>query len=353
MDNRTAKKHLDTVIKKARVHLYKPIQIAEILYRDRIVGDIDLDNLETYRTFSRRWRDEVCKKFLGRTSTSSARFQDNLFEANATPPLVLRTLGEVNRRHKGAVEAYIYEAFRDRRSQMSSGLALVNQSDKTNFVLKKFIEVFSRDPGLSRSVDKIFEIVVYALFSTLLEALEVKIGVSIGNIGNTIFQEFVDFTKKILGLDEETPETYHTAKVYRVGVTNAADRGLDMWANFGVAFQIKHLSLTPAMAENIASDITADRIIIVCKECEKDVLISVLQQFGSAGRIQAVITENELEMWYEKALRGQSADLIGDKVMQRLENEIKVEFPSTTTEFDKFFATRGYDQLSVDDIWLS
>ena len=352
MNNLTAKEHLDTVIRKARIHLYKPIQIAEILYRDRTVGDIDLDNLETYRTLSRKWRDKVCIKFLGRTSTSSARFQDNLFQENATPPPVLRTLGEINHRHNGAVEAYIYEAFRQRHSQMSSGLALVSQSDKTNFVLKDFIEVFSRDPGLSRSVDKIFEIVVYALFSTLLEALEVKIGVRIGNIENTIFQEFSDFTEKVLGLDEETPETYHTAKVYRAGVTNAADRGLDMWANFGVAIQIKHLSLTPTMAENIVSDITADRIIIVCRESEKDVLVSVLQQFGSAGRIQSVITENELEIWYEKALRGQSAKLVGDKVMRRLENEIKVEFPSTT-EFDEFFMDRGYDRLSTVDIWLS
>jgi type II restriction enzyme len=352
MNNLTAKGHLDTVIRKARIHLYKPIQIAEILYRDRTVSDIDLDDLETYRTLSRQWRDEVCRRFLGRTSNSSATYQDNLFQENATPPPVLRTLGEINHRHNGAVEAYIYEAFRQRHSQMSRGLALVSQSDKTNFVLKDFIEVFSRDPGLSRSVDKIFEIVVYALFSTLLEALEVKIGVRIGNIENTIFQEFSDFTEKVLGLEEETPEAYHTAKVYKAGVTDAADRGLDMWASFGVAIQIKHLSLTPTMAENIASDITADRIIIVCRECEKDVLVSVLQQFGSAGRIQSVITENELEIWYEKALRGQSAELVGNKVMRRLENEIKVEFPSTT-EFDEFFMDRGYDRLSTVDIWLS
>ena len=304
MNSQVAKKQLDTVIKKARVHLYKPIQIAEILYRDRTVGDIDLDDLETYRTLSRQWRDEVCRKFLGRTSTSSARFQDNLFDENATPPSVLRILGEINHRNNGAVEAYIYEAFRQRHSQMSSGLALVNQSDKTNFVLKDFLETFSRAPGLRRSIDKIYEIVVYALFSTLLEALDVKIGVSVGNIEDTIFQEFSDFTEKVLGLNEETPEAYHTPKVYRVGVTNAADRGLDMWANFGVAIQIKHLSLTPTMAEYISSDITADRIIIVCKDCEKDVLVSVLQQFGSAGRIQSVITENELEIWYKKSLEG-------------------------------------------------
>lgn len=34
-------------VDKAHVHLYKPIQIAEILYRDRIFGDINLSGLET------------------------------------------------------------------------------------------------------------------------------------------------------------------------------------------------------------------------------------------------------------------------------------------------------------------
>lgn len=32
-----AKQALDAVIEKGRVHLYKPIQVAEILYRDRVV----------------------------------------------------------------------------------------------------------------------------------------------------------------------------------------------------------------------------------------------------------------------------------------------------------------------------
>ena len=41
-------------------------------------------------------------------------------------------------------------------------------------------------------------------------------------------------------------------------------------------------------------------------------------------------------------------DLLGDSVLRRLENEIKVEFPSTT-EFDEFFEARGYDQLPHAD----
>ena len=351
MDNRTAKNQLDTLIRKSRVHFYKPIQVAEILHRDRIERDIDLDDLESYRTPSRQWRDKISLRFVGRASTSSSRFQDNLFDANATPPSVLEKLGKINRSNNGAVEAYIYSAFRERLSQMSSGLSLVLQSDITSFRLQDFIEGFTHEPGLARSIDKIFEIVVYALFSTLLEVLNVKIGVHIDNINTTLLKEFSEFTEKVLGVSEETPERYQKAKVYRAGVTNAADRGLDMWANFGVAIQIKHISLTPDTVEDITSGISADRIIVICKECERDVLVSVLKQFGSTNRLQSVVTEEELETWYEKAMRGQSSELIGDKVLQRLADEIKVEFPSVTSGFDDFFKARGYDHLSSADLW--
>lgn len=351
MDNTTAKNHLDTLIRKTRIHFYKPIQVAEILHRDRIERDIDLDGLESYRTHSRRWRDEISLRFVGGKSMSSSLFQDNLFDANATPPSVLARLGEINRSNDGAVEAYIYTAFRERLSQVSSGLSIVLQADSSSFRLKDFTERFTRSPGLARSVDKIFEIVVYALFSTLLEVLDVKIGVHIDNINTTILKEFADFTEKVLGLSEATPVRYQDAKVYRAGVTNAADRGLDMWANFGVAIQIKHISLTPATVADITSGISADRIIVVCKECERDVLVSVLKQFGSAHHLQSVITEEELEQWYEKALRGESAELIGDRVLQKLANEITVEFPSVTSDFDNFFKARGYDRLSSADFW--
>lgn len=33
-----------------------------------------LSDLTTYRTKSKKWRDVICIQFLGRTSTSSARY---------------------------------------------------------------------------------------------------------------------------------------------------------------------------------------------------------------------------------------------------------------------------------------
>ena len=59
------------------------------------------------------------------------------------------------------------------------------------------------------------------------------------------------------------------------GVTNAADRGLDMWANFGMAIQIKHLSLTEELAENVVSSVSSDRIVIVCKNSEEKLIVSL------------------------------------------------------------------------------
>lgn len=85
---------LDAVIKKSRVHLYKPIQIAEILYRDRVFQDIDLLELEDYRTKSKRWRDDVCQVLLGRVCTSSAKFQDDLFNERKSEAVSCNAFGQ-------------------------------------------------------------------------------------------------------------------------------------------------------------------------------------------------------------------------------------------------------------------
>lgn len=350
MNIKEAKQALDSIIAKARVHLYKPIQVAEILHRDRVEQDINLAELETYRNASKRWRDIVCLQFLGRTSTSSARYQDDVFNVNAIPPSTLEVLGKENRTKNGIVEAYIYQKFLQRFSQMSSGLSYCNKHDKTTFQLNEFLDLFWREPGLRRSIDKIYEIVVYALFSALVEALEVSVEVSMNPKKVDILKEFEDFAKNVVQLSSAQKSIKLKAKINRVGVTNAADRGLDMWANFGMAIQIKHLSLTEELAENIVTSVSADRIVIVCKDTEQKIIISLLNQIGWRSRIQSIITESDLLNWYEKALRGKFANSIGDVVLKNIIEEIALEFPATnSTEFMEFYKLRGYDILTDKD----
>lgn len=351
MNIKEAKQSLDKVIDKARVHLYKPIQIAEILYRDRIEKDINLSDLSTYRTISKKWRDVISLKFIGRTSTSSARYQDDIFNDNAIPPNVLSVLGKENRSKKGVVEAYIYKKFEQRLSQMSTGVNYCSNHDKTSFKLDEFLSLFWNEPGLKRSIDKIYEIVVYSLFSALVEALEVSVEVSLNPAKADILKEFEDFAKRVIQLSSRQTSVKLKARINRVGVTNAADRGLDMWANFGLAIQIKHLSLTEELAENIVSSVSADRIVIVCKDTEQKIIVSLLTQMGWKSRIQSIVTETDLLNWYEKALRGRYAKTIGDKVLKKLMEEIIVEFPVTdNVEFLTFIKKRGYNKIN-DKKW--
>lgn len=351
MELNKAKESLDSIIKKARVHLYKPIQIAEILYRDRVEKDIDLSDLESYRTKSKKWRDLICVQFLGRTSTSSAKYQDDLFNVAAVPPSAIVKLGEENRNKNGIVESYIYDRFKQRYGQMSTALNYSRDANKETFDLVEFINLFWNEPGLRRSVDKIYEIIVYSLFSAIVDELDLNIEVSLNPSKINVLKEFETFAEKVICINSENSSFKSKANINRVGVTNAADRGLDMWANFGPAIQIKHLSLNEKLAEDIVATVTSDRIVIVCKDSEESVINSLLNQLGWKSRIQSIITESELIDWYERALRGSFADTIGNKLLKSISDEIILEFPSADNlDFMKFYNGRGYDKL-VDDYW--
>lgn len=347
-----AKRALDTVIRKSRVHLYKPIQIAEILYHDRVFNDIDLAQLEDYRTKSKRWRDDVCQVLLGRVCTSSAKFQDDLFNETAIPPALIVELGKENRRTNGGVEAYIYSRFTNKYSQLSDALDCCLKASKETFQVKAFIDSFWNEPGLKRSLDKIYEIIVYALFSTLVEVLDLQVEITIDEKNFEVLSEFSDFTKMVTCIDFSNPSFVQDARIYRVGVTNAADRGLDMYSNWGPAIQIKHLSLDVELAKNIVGSVSSDRIVIVCKDAEKNVILSLLTQIGWRNHIQSIVTENDLVSWYEKALRGKYADQIGDELLHRLRREIAAEFPSVDST-PEVLKSRNYDSLAVDGYWIT
>jgi hypothetical protein len=346
-----AKKALDTVINKARVHFYKPIQIAEILHRDRVYGDIDLSDLSSYKNLSKKWRDIICNQFLGRTSTSSARYQDDLFNENAVPPNLLNELGEENRNKNGIVEAYIYRKFESKLSQMTMGLGYCSEHSKENFDVQEFLSLFWHEPGLKRSIDKIYEIIVFSLFSSLIDSLDIFVEISIDNNKAPIIEEFKEFAHKVIYLSPMEDSLKIKAKVHRVGVTNAADRGIDMWTSFGLTIQVKHVSLTEDKAQDIVSSVSSDRIVIVCKDTEEKIILSILNQVGWKSKIQSIITETELIGWYEKALRGKYANIIGDQLLQTINDEIKLEFPITDdSEFTSFLEERGYTNLS-DSLW--
>lgn len=347
-----AKQALDTLIGKQRVHMYKLIQIAEILYRVRIneltLEQVKKDN-ESYRNPSKRWRDSVSRLLLDQVSTSSQKFQDNLFEQNAIPPKTLVVLAQTN--VDGVVERYIYQRFREKQRRILRLGKLLNEATVNDFCLDAFLAEFERDKGIKRSIDKAFEIVVYALFNTLVKHLKVIITVSTDPEEYELLREFEEFARLLIGIDFQHPTISLPAKLYRAGATNAADRGLDIWGNFGPVIQVKHLTLTEELAESISDEVAADHIVIVCKDSEKDIIERVCQQLGQ--RIQGIIVQSQLVQWYDQALRGAFSERLGSDLLNSLRQEFRNEFPFSET-FEPFYNERGYSRIDQPDspFWL-
>ena len=345
-----SKEALESMIRKSRVHLYKPIQIAEILFRHRTEKGWDLKDLESYRNISKRWRDEVSSLLVGRRSTSSQKYQDNIFEGNAMPPKLLVDLGHINKKDKGFVEAFIYKSLEARLSSVREVEEYIKLSSEDVFSIMKLVSLFQTTPGLRRSVDKMYEILVYALFTSIVRTLKAQITLEIGNKDVDILKDFERFIKMVLGIDAKQTRLIYPAALYRVGVTNAADRGLDMWTNFGPAIQVKHLTLTAELMEDITDEIAADKIVIICLDAEKGAIESLLKQVGWSERIQGVITINDLDDWYKLCLNKKYRNNLGANLLKDVEREFSAEFPSSK-EMKPFMAKRGYDKIDLPPDW--
>lgn len=345
-----AKTRLDLIIGKSRVDLYKPIHIAEVLHRSRTTGNFDITKLETFQNPSLRWRNEITQKLAGKVSTSSARYQHDVWSETAMPIEVLVVLDTENKLTNGVVEKYIYSRYAERQGTVSSVISVIKEATPKDFKLENLLELFIKESGIRRSIDKAYEIVVYSLFETVILALETKVKVSISENSKPILQDFSDLAKVLLGVDENNLSWEQSAHIFRVGVTNAADRGLDMWANFGVAVQVKHLTLNEKLANNIAAQVESDLIVIVCKDAEAQVIQTVLQQIGYGKRVRGIVKESDLINWYEKCLRGKFSKKLANPLLERLLDGFEAEFPFSTT-LAEFLESRNYNHLEISDFW--
>ncbi len=345
-----AKKTLDKIINKARIDLYKPVQIAEVLYRSRTLGDLDIAAIETYRNPSLRWRNDVTLRLLGKKSTSSARFQHDIWNESAMPAEKLAILDSENKLTEGAVERYIYLRFAERQSDVARVMAVIETSEPETFQIGELFAIFTRESGIKKSIDKAYEIIAYSLLDTIIANLEVTVTVTVPAKNKDLLNEFEELALILLGVNGSILQRTQEARIYRAGVTNAADSGLDMWANFGPAIQVKHLTLNPKAATAIVDQIETDNIIIVCKNAHYRTIETILKQIGWGRRVRGIITEDDLIKWYDRCLRGKFSGCLAIPLLSNLLNNFKSEFRSAVAVVE-FLKERGYLQIDPPPLW--
>ena len=124
-----------------------------------------------------------------------------------------------------------------------------------------------------------------------------------------------------------------------------------MVANFGPAIQVKHLTLDVEAIDDICGEITADRIVIVCKDTDISILDAIIKQLGLQDRLQGIVTFSDLENWYNICLSPIYRNTLGSTLLADFIREFSIEFPSLD-KMPNFLKLRGYDKITLSKEWV-
>ena len=330
MDSKVAILALNKVMRISRAEMYKPIQVAEVLYRFRAGEISDLTELESYRVASRTWRNEVTDELLGKHSTSSAKFQDDLWSDTAVPPAALAELGKLNGL-TGEIEKLIYLGVQDKYALVTEGLGKVVAA-KSLADIDELLSYFAADT-LTSSGDRFFEILCQSIIKTELQFSQIKVHVSqqlAGALPLSVIKSSV----------EHSLSKSMDAIAERLGHTNAADAGLDIWTNFGVIVNIKRRALNRALLDEILSDTPVGNLLVICQFVNHELAGTLSPSEG--GRNVAISTLDDLRVALS---RFESEPRIWSVFINSLTAGFKHEFPLSVSLLN-FMHRRGYLQSS-------
>ena len=348
MNPAEAKDEIDTMIDNARFRCFRPIRVAEILYHSRTEGGFDLSDPQTYRVGSGRWRDEIAKELTGKGSSSSKSYQKDFLDLISR---ALPALDQLNKQNPGIVENYIYRRLKeDKWGGLIDARSYVNDADVTDFSLEEYMSL-TEESGLQE--DALMEIAVYALFSAVAEFLEAKAKLELENPDEEVLRDFDRFVEIFLGVNKESPSLETLVRIHRAGSgTYSSDKGVDIGTNFGTMVQVKHVSLTHSTARKIEDQTYVDRIVVVCREADKEIIDNVAKQLGY-DKIRAIVTLQDLIKWYDTAFE-EYRDSIGAGLLENLRTEFNDEFTEGSfriPRMDEFMQERGYDEEQLEEPW--
>jgi HaeII restriction endonuclease len=123
-----------------------------------------------------------------------------------------------------------------------------------------------------------------------------------------------------------------------------------MVANFGPAIQVKHLTLDADAIADICDGLTADRIVIVCKDTEVKIVDAVVKQLGLSGRLQGLVTFSDLQNWYRICLSVEHRKTLGESLLKDFIREFSNEFPSLDG-LEGFMTARRYQTVKLSKDW--
>jgi type II restriction enzyme len=116
--------------------------------------------------------------------------------------------------------------------------------------------------------------------------------------------------------------------------------------------QVKHVSLTESTAQKIEDQTYVDRIVVVCREADKEIIDNVAKQLGY-DKIRAIVTLQDLTEWYDTAFE-EYRNSIGAGLLENLRTEFNDEFTEGSfriPRMEEFMEERGYEEDQLEEPW--
>ena len=334
---RAAKVELDAGVENARGKFFKAIQIAEILYYDRMhPGEINLADHETYRCASKHWRDVISTRLVGSNSRSNGSWQDNLFPGQDTPH-ILAILARENRRLGGGVEAYVYRRIGQMHGSIAELVISLEGNDPNEFSLRQFLDQCCQSQ-LLRVKERIYEIIACAIIATLTKFLDVQVITTVSAKRFQLVASDEILLGAVLGMPNGKPKKTAAGRLSRLGLTSAADGGVDIVSNFGFIAQVKHAALDDRLLSKIYGAVQIEGMTVICRT------VTFSSSSGSERHNTAlVITENDLVRWSDQIVRGNFGLGAAAFLCENLTAGLRREFPACDpVDFAAFMTERDY-----------
>ena len=125
-------------------------------------------------------------------------------------------------------------------------------------------------------------------------------------------------------------------KLAKLGHTNAADAGMDIWTNFGVVISVKNYELNLELLKKVLTDTPVGELVIVCESFS----------LAAKAEIEQVSESRSITLITKADLIFDAGQLLGDesraeKFNFTFKESFDHEFPSTAT-LNGFMTRRGY-----------
>ena len=236
----------------------------------------------------------------------------------------------IEHNQNGEVEEYIYSEMKKKWDVLLSILNYCIDATPESFSLKEMEQMFDAESGLKRSIDKMFEIAAYTILSYYIDLSRAKMIVKTDPV--------IPLPQMIN--DMLNPGNVRTPSISRVGVANAADRGLDMVTNFGPVVQVKHLPLSYNLVVEVCSSLPMSEVFLVVNSDNVEARHRL--ELNPPNNLVGIVSTEGLDDMYSSVLNNPNLKLERKyRLLEDLADGMILEFPHLG-EFETFVRQRGY-----------